>query len=107
MRTFSIPRFDKELDQPQIFFDPQFRILGAKLAGSAVDALVIAAVGHGNAQIVNHAAVAVDQAASGGFCGRGNWGSDNHLCNFRLYRFLKLCRGAVIARAGSKAGSIG
>ena len=68
----------EQLDQPQVLFDRQFGILRAEFAGPAVDALVVAAVGDGDAQIVDHPAVAVGQAASGRFCGGCDWGSSSH-----------------------------
>src|SRR6185437_13758827 len=64
----------EKLDQPKIFFDPQFRVLRSQLAGSAVDALVVAPVGDGNAEIVDHAAMAVGEPL-GGFGSRCDWGS--------------------------------
>ena len=50
---------DKKPDQAQILFDGQLGILRAHLAGAAIDAFVVAAVGDGDAQIVDHAPVAV------------------------------------------------
>ena len=52
---------DKQLDQPQVLFNAQFGILRPNFAGAAVDAFVIAAVGDGYAQIMNHPPVAVGQ----------------------------------------------
>ena len=52
---------DEKPDQAQVFVDGEFGILGAVFAGAAVDALVIAAVGDGDAQIVDHPAVAVGE----------------------------------------------
>ena len=58
-----MPRRDEELDEAEVFVDGEFGILGAIFAGAAVDAFVVAAVGDGDAQIVDDAAVAVGQAA--------------------------------------------
>src|ERR1035441_3404613 len=52
---------DKELDQAQVLIDAELGILRPDFTGAAVDAFVIAAVGDGDAQIVNDPAVAVGQ----------------------------------------------
>ena len=56
-----MPRPDEDADQAEVFVDPQFGILRAHLAGAAVDAFVVAAVGDGDAQIMNDPAMAVGQ----------------------------------------------
>ncbi len=56
---------DEEADEAEVVFDGEFGILRAHFAGAAVDALVVAAVGNGDAEIVNDAAVAIGQAARG------------------------------------------
>jgi hypothetical protein len=53
---------DKDGDQAQVLLDGEFGILRPDLAGSAVDALVIAAIGDGDAEVVNDAAMAVCEA---------------------------------------------
>ena len=52
---------NKKPDQAQIFFTGQFRILGSGFARPAIHALVVAAVGDGDTQIMDHAPVAVGQ----------------------------------------------
>ena len=69
------PQVDEKPDDAQIFVDGEVGVLGAVLAGAAVDALVIAAVGDGDAQIVNHPAVAVGEPGGAHFRNRRGEGS--------------------------------
>ena len=55
------PEAYEELDQAEVFGDRQFGVLGSEFAGAAVDALVVASVGDGDAQVVDDAAVAIGQ----------------------------------------------
>ncbi len=82
---------DEELDEAEVFVDRQFGVLCAEFAGAAVDALVVAAVGDGDAQVVDDAAVAIGQPRGRHHRGRRNWGSGSHPHPFRLYRFAALC----------------
>ena len=50
---------DEEADEAEVFVDGQLGILRAHFAGAAVDAFVVAAIGDGDAEVVNHAAVAI------------------------------------------------
>ena len=86
------PKPHEKLDQLEIVCNRQFGILRAQLSGSAIDAFVVTAVGDGDAQIMDHPAVAVHQSTGGGFYGGCNWGSSSHLYSSRLYRFSELCR---------------
>ena len=56
-----MPSETKISDQAQILVDRQLGILRAHLAGAAVDAFVVAAVGDGDAQIVYDASMAIGQ----------------------------------------------
>ena len=60
----------KNPDQPQVFVDAQLRILRPHFACAAIHAFVIAAVGDGDAQIVDHAPMAVRQRRVGRHGGR-------------------------------------
>ena len=55
------PQVDEKPDDAQVFVDGELGVLGAVLAGAAIDAFVIAAVGDGDAQIVNHPPVTVSE----------------------------------------------
>src|SRR5690348_1304659 len=52
---------DEDADQPEVVRDGKLRILRALVAGSAVDAAVVAAVSNRDAQVGNGAPVAVSQ----------------------------------------------
>ena len=69
---------DKELDEAEVFVDAQFGILRAHFACAAVNALVVAAVGDGDAEIVDDAPVAIGQPWGGQHRGEGDWGSGGH-----------------------------
>ena len=62
-RTLVMPRPTKSLIRRRYSSIAKLGILRAVFAGAAVDALVVAAVGDGDAQVVDHAAVAVGQPA--------------------------------------------
>src|ERR1700751_5055968 len=77
---------DEDADEAQVIVQRQPAVLGAVIAGPAVDAAVVAAVGDGDAQISNGAAVAVGQALrarewSGR--SRGRDGVGRHVSSFR------------------------
>ena len=82
---------DEEPDEAQIFVDPQLGILRAHFTCAAIDAFVIAPVGDGDAQVVDHAAMAVGEPP-GRVRSRCDWGSRCHFYLLRLYRFGKVCR---------------
>ena len=63
--NFGDAQRDKKLDEPQVLFDAQLGILRADFPSTAVDTLVVAAVGDGDAQIMNDPAVAVGQPGLG------------------------------------------
>ena len=69
---------DKQLDQAEVLINSQLGILRPHFAGSAIDAFVIAAVGDGDAEIVNDPPVAVFQPCIGSGVRRENWGSNSH-----------------------------
>jgi len=54
---------DEEFDKAEVFVDGELRVLSAVFAGTTVDALVVAAVGDGDTEIVDDPAVAVGEAA--------------------------------------------
>ena len=53
---------DEVADEVEVFFGFEFGVLGAYIAGTAVDAFVVAAVGDGDAEVGDGAAVAVYHA---------------------------------------------
>lgn len=59
--NFSDAETDKEADEADVFFDGQLGILRAHFASAAVDAFVVAAISDGDAEVVNHSAVAIPQ----------------------------------------------
>ncbi len=61
-----MPSPTKRPDEAQVLVDGQLGILRSHFAGAAINALVVAAVGDGDAQIVDHPAMAVSQPGSGG-----------------------------------------
>ena len=68
---------DEDADDAQVVGQGQFAVLGAVVAGAAVDAAVVAAVRHGDAQVSDGAAVAVGQASGSdkrSGCGSGRDG---------------------------------
>ena len=82
---------DEELDEAQVLVDAQFRILRAYFPGAAVNAFVVAAVGDGDAEIVNDATVAIRQPG-GGQSPRGmRLGKRRPSAPSRLYRFAAAC----------------
>ena len=72
---------DEVADDAEVVFGGELGVLGADLAGAAVDALVVAAVSDGDAEVGDLAAVAVEQAlVRTGQCGvRGDLGGSDHL----------------------------
>jgi len=56
---------NEDFDEPEVVCDREFRVLRAVFTSAAVDALVIAAISDGDAEVMDDAAVAVHQAAYG------------------------------------------
>ena len=74
---------DEDANEAEVVFCGQLRVLRAHFAGAAVDALVVAAVGDGDAQVGDDAAVAVKETigqADGRleFGGLGDGGESGH-----------------------------
>jgi len=70
---------NEDADEAEVILSGQLSILGAFLAGAAVDALVVAAVGDGDAQVGDDATMAIQQA--GGrldFIGLDDGGESGH-----------------------------
>src|SRR6185437_399696 len=64
---------DEDADDAQVVGERQFAVLRAVIAGAAVDAAVVAAIGDGDAQVGDGAAVAVGQALGAAiWSGRGS-----------------------------------
>src|SRR5580698_1645415 len=57
--NFGDAEADKDADEAEVFIEGQLRILRAHFAGAAVYAFVVAAVGDGDTQVVDHAAVTI------------------------------------------------
>ncbi len=68
---------DKKPDEPQILIDGELGILGPDFSCPAIDTLIVAAVGDGDAQVVNHPAMAICQAGRRGYR-IGDWGKYGH-----------------------------
>ena len=97
------PQADKKPNQPQIFFAGQFRILCSDFARAAIHAFVVAAVGDGDAQIVDHAPMAVGQRRVRGHRGSQRIGKQRPSAILSLYLLgasLKDERGWPRARPG-------
>jgi hypothetical protein len=69
---------NKQLDEPEVLIDGQLGILRADFTGAAVDAFVVAAVGDGDAQVVNHPAMAIRKRRMRRRCGDCGEGSGSH-----------------------------
>ena len=81
---------DEEPDEAEVFVDAEFGILRAEFAGAAVDALVVAAVGDGDAQVVDDAPVAIGQPGGGASQRTDAIGEATAIVHpFRLYRFRR------------------
>src|ERR1700728_3930454 len=57
--NFGDAEADKDADEAEVFIERQLRILRAHFAGAAVYAFVVAAVGDGDTQAVDRAAVTI------------------------------------------------
>jgi hypothetical protein len=58
---------DEETDEAEVLVDAEFGILCADFPGSAVNTLVVAAVGDGDAQVVDDPAMAISEAGLRGY----------------------------------------
>ena len=89
------PQPHKQPDQTQILVDPQLGILRPHLARPAIDALVVAAVSDGDAQVVDHPPVAVGQPGCGSR-GVKSGREATAICNYKAIPFQRVCLGRRI-----------
>jgi len=69
---------DKELDEPQVLLNIELGILRSDFSRSAVNAFVVAAIGDGDAQIVDGSPMTVSQPRVGKHRRRKGWGDSSH-----------------------------
>ena len=106
-RTLVMPRPTKSSIRRRYSSMPSSGYCAPDLAGAAVDALVVAAVGDGDAQIVDDAAVAVGRAGVRASSGSAIEGSSGHRQPSRLYRFAGRCARRSIELASRWRGCEG
>src|ERR1700691_685652 len=64
--NFGDAETDKDADETEVLIEGKFGILRTHFTGAAVDAFVVAAVGDGDTQIMDHAAMTIPEREMGG-----------------------------------------